>query len=60
MTQPVSYLQTDPRWGSLDYSATGEKTTIGRSGCDRRGGIAHVLHHPRMKIIIEMGEYSNG
>ena len=28
MTQPVSYLQTDPRWGSLDYSAAGEKTTI--------------------------------
>ena len=33
MTQPVSYLQTDPRWGSLDYSAPGEKTTILASGC---------------------------
>ena len=33
MTQPVSYLQTDPRWGSLDYSAAGEKTTIAASGC---------------------------
>lgn len=32
-TQPVSYLQTDPRWGSLDYSALGEKTTIAASGC---------------------------
>lgn len=32
-TQPVSYLQTDPRWGSLDYSAPGEKTTIRASGC---------------------------
>ncbi len=32
-TQPVSYLQTDPRWGSLDYSAAGEKTTIRASGC---------------------------
>lgn len=32
-TQPVSYLQTDHRWGSLDYSANGETTTIGRSGC---------------------------
>lgn len=32
-TQPISYLQTDPRWGSLDYSAKGETTTIGRSGC---------------------------
>ena len=32
-TKPVSYLQTDPRWGSLDYSAKGEKTTIGASGC---------------------------
>ena len=31
--QPVSYLQTDPRWGSLDYSAPGEKTTISASGC---------------------------
>ena len=33
MNQPVSYLQTDPRWGSLDYSAPGEKTTIAASGC---------------------------
>ena len=31
--QPTSYLQTDPRWGSLDYSAPGEKTTIAASGC---------------------------
>lgn len=31
--RPVSYLQTDPRWGSLDYSAPGEKTTIRASGC---------------------------
>ncbi len=33
MTQPVSYLQTDPRWGRRDYSAAGEKTTIAASGC---------------------------
>ena len=33
MSQPVSYLQTDPKWGSLDYSAPGEKTTIAASGC---------------------------
>lgn len=31
--QPVSYLQTDPRWAQCDYSAPGEKTTIGASGC---------------------------
>lgn len=31
--KPVSYLQTDPRWKNLDYSAPGEKTTIGASGC---------------------------
>ena len=31
--QPVSYLQTDPKWAVLDYSAPGEKTTIGASGC---------------------------
>ena len=31
--QPVSYLQTDPRWKAKDYSAKGEKTTIGGSGC---------------------------
>lgn len=31
--KPVSYLQTDPRWGKLDYSAAGETTTIGASGC---------------------------
>lgn len=33
MNQPVSYLQTDPRWKNRDYSAKGEKTTIGASGC---------------------------
>lgn len=31
--QPVSYLQIDPRWAKKDYSAKGEKTTIGASGC---------------------------
>lgn len=33
MNQPVSYLQTDARWANNDYSAPGEKTTIGKSGC---------------------------
>lgn len=33
MIKPVSYLQTDPRWKYNDYSARGEKTTIGASGC---------------------------
>lgn len=31
--KPVSYLQTDPRWKKKDYSAKGESTTIGASGC---------------------------
>lgn len=31
--KPVSYLQIDPRWKNKDYSAKGEKTTIGASGC---------------------------
>lgn len=31
--RPVSYLQTDPKWAAKDYSAKGEKTTIGASGC---------------------------
>lgn len=33
--KPISYLQTDPRWKSKDYSAKGEsvKRTIGSSGC---------------------------
>ncbi len=31
--KPVSYLQTDPRWAGMDYSAPGERTTIGASGC---------------------------
>ena len=34
--KPVSYLQTDPRWKNIDYSAkSGEskKRTIGSSGC---------------------------
>lgn len=33
MEKPISYLQTDPRWANVDYSAKGEKTTIGKSGC---------------------------
>lgn len=33
MIKPVSYLQTDPKWKNKDYSAKGEKTTIGASGC---------------------------
>ena len=31
--QPVSYFQTDPRWKNKSYSAKGESTTIGASGC---------------------------
>ena len=31
--RPVSYLQTDSRWRYNDYSTSGEKTTIGASGC---------------------------
>jgi hypothetical protein len=31
--KPVYYLQTDPRWSGDDYSAAGEFTTIGKSGC---------------------------
>lgn len=31
--QPVLYYQTDARWKNTDYSAPGEKTTIGGSGC---------------------------
>ena len=31
--QPKLYLQTDPRWKNKDYSARGEHTTIGASGC---------------------------
>ena len=33
MSKPVSYLQTDKRWSAVSYSAPGERTTIGRSGC---------------------------
>lgn len=33
MDKPISYLQTDPRWANVDYSAKGEQTTIGKSGC---------------------------
>ena len=32
-TKPVSYLQTDSRWGSWPYSNKDEKTNIARSGC---------------------------
>ncbi|MBE6035463.1 MAG: hypothetical protein E7222_12305 [Clostridiales bacterium] len=31
--KPIYYLQTDHRWAEIDYSAKGEKTTIGESGC---------------------------
>ena len=33
MVQPISYLQTDPKWANVNYSAPGESTTIGKSGC---------------------------
>ncbi len=33
MIKPISYLQTDPRWANIDYSAAGEKTDIAESGC---------------------------
>jgi hypothetical protein len=29
----VSYMQTDPRWKNISYSAKGESTTIGKAGC---------------------------
>ena len=32
-TKPISYLQTDPRWKNNNYSAAGERKTIGSSGC---------------------------
>lgn len=31
--QPVSYLQTDPRWSKKPYRVPGEAATIGSSGC---------------------------
>ena len=33
ITKPVSYLQTDPKWKNHNYSAKGERKTIGSSGC---------------------------
>lgn len=33
MIKPVSYLQKDSRWKNHNYSAKGEKKTIGSSGC---------------------------
>lgn len=33
MMEPVSYLQTDSKWKNYNYSAKGEKKTIGSSGC---------------------------
>lgn len=31
--QPVSYLQTDPKWKNIPYAVKGESSTIGGSGC---------------------------
>lgn len=31
--QPVYYMQTDPKWANMDYSAKGEHTTVGKSAC---------------------------
>lgn len=31
--QPISYLQTDPRWKNIPYAVRGESATIGGSGC---------------------------
>ena len=33
MIKPISFLQTDTKWKNKDYSAKGEKTNIGESGC---------------------------
>lgn len=33
MVRPIYYLQTDTRWKNHDYSAKGEKKTIGSAGC---------------------------
>ena len=33
MVQPIYYMQTDSRWKNHNYSASGEKKTIGSSGC---------------------------
>ncbi len=33
VVKPVLYLQTDPQWKHYNYSAKGEKKTIGSSGC---------------------------
>ena len=33
MIQPIYYMQTDSRWKNHNYSAPGEKKTIGSSGC---------------------------
>lgn len=31
--QPISYLQTDPKWARIPYAVSGESATIGGSGC---------------------------
>lgn len=31
--RPILYMQTDSRWRTVDYSAPGESTTIGKAGC---------------------------
>lgn len=33
MDKPILYMQTNSKWKNLDYSALGEKTNIGESGC---------------------------
>lgn len=33
MVQPIYYMQTDSKWKNENYSAKGEKKTIGSSGC---------------------------
>lgn len=33
VVKPISYLQTDPKWRDHNYSAKGEKKTIGSAGC---------------------------
>jgi peptidoglycan hydrolase-like protein with peptidoglycan-binding domain len=33
MVKPICYLQTDSRWKNANYSAKGERKTIGSSGC---------------------------
>lgn len=59
----VSYMQCDPRWGGIDYSAPGEKTDVCESGCGPTSVamiLSTFLHRNISPAVISKWSLANG